>query len=190
MGNFWQRKIVGIQVYELAIVLGIYLLAAIFYHLTLWINALSWVEDLSRDTLPWNELFSLRTFMDHSGVDYLVKLGLTIPIWFVVFRLMRGARYRYILLFHLIMLPVFCLTFRWLYYNISEALDIEQLAQHLIEKGSGTAYPKTILVQKGDRYITINTTDIIWIGEGLFHDHDSGGKVSEQLRNWLDGGKT
>ncbi len=43
--------------------------------------------------------------------------------------------------------------------------DVERLARHLLEAApQNNRYPDTVLVQNGNKLITINTEDIIWIG--------------------------
>lgn len=43
--------------------------------------------------------------------------------------------------------------------------DLEQLTQHLLNNAPiNQQTPKTILVQKGNKYVSIKTEDIVWIG--------------------------
>lgn len=49
--------------------------------------------------------------------------------------------------------------------------DIKRLANQLIESTQTQAYPKTILVRKGIKYVTLNIQDIIWVGAEKDYSH-------------------
>ena len=65
--------------------------------------------------------------MDDSGLDYLLKFLLTIPIWFLLFRKLKDFSLYKRLLLHILLLPAFVLIWQKLYYVICEAIDFGHL---------------------------------------------------------------
>lgn len=109
-------------------IIGIFLLYFLFafgYHLTLWINGRHYLEGFSF-------LLSPVEFMDSAGLDYLVKGLLSIPIWWVIFKLLKERPIWQRLLVHLIGLPIFLFTFIRLYYFLCEKIGF----WHLTAEGS------------------------------------------------------
>ncbi len=115
MQAFLKRRIYGIQIYEYLNVLAFYFFFAYLYHLTLWINSLSGEP-------PVSNLFSISKFMDQAGLDYLIKLLLSIPIWWLIFRRFKHLALKQRLMIHLVTLPVFVFIGQQSYYAAAEAM--------------------------------------------------------------------
>ncbi len=71
--------------------------------------------------------FNPKGFMNWGGVDYLLKLALCLPIWWLLFRRLRLISLSKRLLIHCISLPLFVFTWQKLYYLITEALGMFHL---------------------------------------------------------------
>ncbi|MEM9888274.1 MAG: histidine kinase [Bacteroidota bacterium] len=110
-----QRRIFGIKVYEYLLVMAFYFFFAYSYHLTLWINR-------SYEGYEWDDLLSIDVFMGTSGLGYIIKFLLTIPIWWFFFRLLKTKTLLQRLPFHLLTLPLFVFFFMSIYYATSEYL--------------------------------------------------------------------
>ena len=120
-----KREIVGIKYWEILFVIGFYLFFALSYHITLYLNRMGFNNP---EDNPWEFV----NFMKHGGLDYLTKLLLTIPIWFLVFRFLKHIPLKRRLLIHIIALPLFTISFQQIYYFLTESLDWG----HLIGYGS------------------------------------------------------
>ena len=120
-----KKEIAGIKYWEILFVVGFYLFFALSYHTTLYLNRMGYNNP---DDNPWEFI----NFMRHGGLDYLIKLLLTIPIWFIVFRSLKHVPLKKRLLIHIIALPLFTITFQQTYYFLTESLDWG----HLIGSGS------------------------------------------------------
>lgn len=127
MKAFLQRQFLGIRVFEYLFVGVFYSLFAFVYHLTLWISMLDLRDE-------HDAFFDFVGFMDSAGLNYLVKLVLTIPIWWLIFRRMRFYPLRYRLSVHLITLPVFVFSFKTIYYRLAELFHFGHL------QGSGQVW--------------------------------------------------
>lgn len=115
MTDFLNRKYWGIRVYEYLAGFLFYFFFSYLYHVTLWINRLY-------NEPPVSELFSLKTFMDSAGLDYIFKFLFTIPIWWLIFRKMKEVKLWKRLLTHVFTLPVFVIVCQQSYYAATEAL--------------------------------------------------------------------
>lgn len=111
------RRFWGIRVYEYLWIGGLYFFSAFSYHLTLWINATDWREESSTDNF-----FDPVYFMDTAGLDYLIKLALTIPLWWLLFRKLKHVSLARRLALHLVALPLFIILFIGIYYGTSRLL--------------------------------------------------------------------
>ncbi|CCH54078.1 Inner membrane protein ypdA [Fibrisoma limi BUZ 3] len=112
--TFW-----GITYYQLALVLGLYAVAALLYDGSLTISQ-----------RPWSEKPFLTDFLVEFPrilLDYSLKLLFTAPIWYLLFYRLKHLSLARRLLLHLILLPVFILTWQVVYYAISDALGIGRL---------------------------------------------------------------
>ena len=100
-----QKRIFNISLLEYLLVGLFYLLFAIGYHITLWLNR-------SFDGRDPSYLFNLEEFFASAGLGYLIELALTIPIWWLIFRRLRHWPLGYRLLVHLVTLPAFAFSFQ------------------------------------------------------------------------------
>lgn len=109
---FW-----GIKLRELLMFLGLYAVFSFAYHLTLWLNRAGYEQE-------GDNLFNFKNYLDDGyGLQYLIFLLLTIPIWWLVFRAFRNWSISQRLLIHLITLPLFVFGAQRIFYWASEALD-------------------------------------------------------------------
>ncbi|NNK59112.1 MAG: histidine kinase, partial [Flavobacteriaceae bacterium] len=88
---------------------------------TLWVNRGGYLN--ANDVL-----FNPVTFMDDSGLDYFLKFILTIPIWYLLFKRLKGWTLSQRLVLHIFLLPAFVVIWQQLYYWASEAIGFGHLA--------------------------------------------------------------
>ena len=117
---FLKRKTWGIRHDELLAFIGFYIFFAVFYHVTLYINRMGFND-------AEDQVLSFMSFMDDSGLDYLLKFLLTIPMWYLIFRKLKRVSLQKRLLLHLIFLPLFVVVWQQLYYVICEAIGFGHL---------------------------------------------------------------
>ena len=110
--SFLQKKFLGVRTGELIAFIGFYCFFASAYHIALWMNR-------GRFDNEGNILFDPITFMDDSGLGYLLKLVITIPIWWLLFRELKAWPMKRKLLLHVILLPFFVLVWQQLYSTFS-----------------------------------------------------------------------
>ena len=120
--SWWKRRFLGVRWIEYIVVLCSYFLLAVLYHITLWINHMSWEEQGIEHLLNFNN------FMSAVGLAYSLMLLLTIPIWWVLFVRLQKIKLRNRLLLHLIGLPTFVIVHQQLYYYLSELLGYMHLS--------------------------------------------------------------
>lgn len=113
--KFLYKRIAGIRIVEILAFFAFYLFFALSYYVTLWINR----QGFKSENDP---LFSIRSFLDSGGLDYFLKLLLTIPIWWLLFRKLRHWKIKNRLLLHIIFLPLFVYGWQQTYYAISDSL--------------------------------------------------------------------
>lgn len=113
INSIYNRKLFGINIVELLVFGGFYLLMAMFYHVTLWYNRGGFNSD---DDI----LFEPISFMDDSGLDYLLKFLLTIPIWWLLFKKLKQWSTTRLFLLHVLLLPIFVIVWQQIYYLASE----------------------------------------------------------------------
>ncbi|WP_340202563.1 sensor histidine kinase [Ascidiimonas sp. W6] len=118
--NLLNRKILGVRLDELLAFLAFYLFFALSYYVTLWINRLGF----QRADDP---LFSVNSFFDSGGLDYLLKLLLTIPLWWLIFRKLKHWRIKNRLLLHIFFLPFFVIVWQQIYYAVSDFYGLGHL---------------------------------------------------------------
>lgn len=118
---FFKRKLFGIDIGELGIFAGLYLLLAMFYHATLWYNRAGYKHE---DDI----LFEPMSFLDDSGLDYILKFILTIPIWWLLFKKLRHWSTSHLLLLHIVLLPAFVLIWQQIYYWVCDFLGFGHLS--------------------------------------------------------------
>ncbi|MEL7122980.1 MAG: hypothetical protein AAFO07_26260 [Bacteroidota bacterium] len=107
--SFWYKEYFGIKVFEMAAVLALYFFFALSYHVTLWVSTLSIHKGIDR-------LLSFGRFIDQAGLGYSIKLLITIPFWWLIFRKLSHWSLRSRLSLHLVGLPLFSFLFQWVYY--------------------------------------------------------------------------
>jgi sensor histidine kinase YesM len=115
-----ERRILGIKWRELGIFLLFYYLFATFYHVTLWINRGTWDKDRG-------PLFDWVEYFDSVGLDYIIKLALTYPIWWLLFRRLRDRSNKEKITLHIVFLPLFVIIWQQLFYLGSEAFGFGHL---------------------------------------------------------------
>ena len=108
----------GIRGYEYLAVLVFYFFCALSYRVTVWISG-----HKAEAALRWETLLDWNNFLETAGLDYTIKLLLTVPIWWLIFQKFKNLKLGYRLLFHIICLPIFIAVFKYVYYEISAWLD-------------------------------------------------------------------
>ena len=109
----------GISYREIALVLGGYLLATIIYYITLEINSTSW-KKLGQPFLNFTD------FGIQLG-SYALKLILTVPIWWLIFRKLKHWKLQHRLLMHLLTMPFFVLSSWQISYAILDYWSMPRL---------------------------------------------------------------
>ncbi len=107
------KKIVGIRIDELLFVIVFYIVSGYSYYFTLWLNR-------PEDRQDWRDLFDFWDFFDSGLINYGIKLLITIPIWWIIFRGLKNYPLYLRLSVHLIGLPVFAFGFRFCYYKVCD----------------------------------------------------------------------
>lgn len=141
------KKVLGLSGREIIFLAIFYFIFSFGYHFTLTLNINGIREGLSR-------VFSVRLFIDSAGLDYLIKLLLTIPIWWLIFKKLKHWKLSHRLLIHLVALPVFIYAFMNIYYRLSEYFGFFHLT------GSGKVW---------DVYIPIL---FYFVQFGIFHTYE------------------
>ncbi len=111
---FW-----GITYRQLALVLGLYLLSAVLYD-----------GALSISQRPWSQQSLLNDFVQGGPrilLDYGLKLLITAPVWYLLFRRLRHHSLPRRVLLHVGLLPLFIIVWQGIYYLISDAIGIGRL---------------------------------------------------------------
>lgn len=111
---FW-----GITYRQLALVLGMYLLAALLYDGALSISQRVW----SKQSLWADYIDEIPRIL----LDYALKLVATIPVWYLLFVRLRHLPLVRRALLHIVLLPLFIIIWQGLYYFVSDALGIGRL---------------------------------------------------------------
>lgn len=111
---FW-----GITYRQLALVLGMYLLAALLYDGALSISQRVW----SKQSLLADYLGEIPRAL----LDYGMKLVVTAPIWYLLFIRLRHLSLIRRVLLHVVLLPLYLLVWQFVYYAVSDALGIGRL---------------------------------------------------------------
>ena len=118
---FRKRHFFGVSYAEIAVLFGVYFFFAFGYYLTLEINR----------AYGDRELQLTFSGFKNQGIDYLLKLLLTIPIWLFIFRVLKHLKLYQRLLLHIITLPIFVYGWQQLYYYLSEYFNY----YHLVGSG-------------------------------------------------------
>jgi two-component system LytT family sensor kinase len=99
--------------------IAFYLFFAALYYTTLWFNNAG-----SPDQDPY---FNLMNFLNRGGLDYFLKLILTLPICWLMFYLLVETKLATRLLIHCLTLPLFVLIWQKSYYWITEWFGMRHL---------------------------------------------------------------
>jgi len=118
--TLYKKRVLGIKLEELGIFVIFYLFWAFAYHTAITINSSAWNDGKM-------EIFDLNAFVDTVGLDYLLKAILTYPIWWLVVRKLKRWSYSKKILLHVVLLPVFVITWQQLFYFISDELGYGHL---------------------------------------------------------------
>ncbi|MFN8354584.1 MAG: histidine kinase [Spirosomataceae bacterium] len=111
----WQQKLIwGVRAGELAALIGIYMALWLLYAFTLAINEFAWAK------MPFSAL--IQHYLISQGIDYLLKFALTLPIWYLYFRVIPHWSPQAKLLLHLITLVLFVMVWKSLFYWLMELL--------------------------------------------------------------------
>lgn len=114
------RKIFSLRIFELIGIAILYFFFAYSYRVTLWINS----GGMDRTLI---ELLDPYRFWDTGGLEYLVMLFVTIPVWYLIFRIIRHWHLALRLSVHLVTLPLFLIVFQRLFYAISDYFEMWHL---------------------------------------------------------------
>lgn len=118
------RKILGIKINHIFGVLLFYLFFMLSYYFALAISQLDYSK---------NDILSYRNFQPQI-LDYTLKFLFTIPIWFLIFRILKHKSLLYRLIINFLMLPIYVLVWQKTYYFILESFHYSHLS------GSGQAW--------------------------------------------------
>jgi signal transduction histidine kinase len=124
--DFWNRKIFSVRLKEYAFVAGFYTFFTVGYYVTLWLNRQDYVKS---DSPIW----SFSGFGDQA-FDYAFKLLLTIPIWWLIFRVVCHWKLWQRLSLHIIFLPAFALIWQRVFYAFTDYFEYGHL------QGSGQVW--------------------------------------------------
>ncbi len=105
---FW-----GIRVKEILVLLLFYFFFAFSYYFTLWLSQADFIK-------PGENFFDLGGFFDDGGLQYLLFLLTTIPIWWFIFVKIKSKPMPWRLLTHVITLPLFVYVNQQLYYYLAD----------------------------------------------------------------------
>lgn len=117
--SFWNKKVLTIRLKEYIFLGGFYTFFSVGYYATLWFNRQDWAKG-------GPTLLSFTGFGDQA-FDYAFKLLLTIPIWWLIFRSLTHWQLWQRLCLHLVLLPVFVLTWQRIFYAFTEYFDYGHL---------------------------------------------------------------
>lgn len=155
---WYERRFGSIRIGDAAVLLATYWSAATLYSLTLFLNRLGQQD-------PEDHFFDAESYMQTGGLQYTVHFLLTLPIWFLVFRVLKGKPLWMRLLLHLVLLPTWVAFGRIAYYALSDAFDLFHL------QGTGAIW---------DLYIP----GLFYILQfGLMHGYEYWNDVQEKTRN-------
>ncbi len=112
----WNKKLLWeIKLGELTAFLGLYVFLYLTYCLTLTFNELAYVKFTFK--------VLLQNYLISQFFDYGLKLILTIPLWYLYFRIVNNWSLYLKILLHLITLILFVLAWQKLFYFIMESLN-------------------------------------------------------------------
>ncbi len=104
--SFWNKKLFGIQYWELSLAIGLYLFFGLTYNFTIYLTSNG-----------KSDLYPTVVF------EYSIKAIYTIPIWWLMFRQLAHWTLRQKLGLHLLLLPIFVVVQQQTYYWVCDSLD-------------------------------------------------------------------
>lgn len=110
----------GIKVKELLAILGLYHFLSWAYHLAIWLN-----YPLERRSQI--KFFDFISYLDDSGLQYTIFFLFTVPIWWLIFRVLRRKSFWFRISLHLILLPCFVFASKYTYYTLTEFIGLGHL---------------------------------------------------------------
>lgn len=112
----WNKKLLwGIKLGELTAFLGLYIFLYLTYCLTLTFNELAYVKFTFK--------VLLQNYLISQFFDYGLKLILTIPLWYLYFRIVNNWSLYLKILLHFITLILFVLAWQKMFYFAMESLN-------------------------------------------------------------------
>ena len=116
----WERKLIwNIKLGQLMAVILAYVFFCLLYTFTLTISELSYSKD------PFEKI--LGRYFKNQVIDYSIKFILTIPIWFLYFRIIQQWQITKKIVLHLLTLLVFVAIWQQLFYFITDQLGTGHL---------------------------------------------------------------
>ncbi|QBA64786.1 sensor histidine kinase [Muriicola soli] len=106
-----------IQSKEIVGVFLFYFLFAFLYHITLKYNGYGFTQE------AFEQIVSPVSFFRTSGLHYLLFFIASIPVWYIIFVLLRNKALWKRILAHAIALPAFVISTQQIYYQISEYFE-------------------------------------------------------------------
>ncbi|UOY05402.1 histidine kinase [Muricauda sp. SCSIO 64092] len=148
------RKVIwGLRRKEILAVLIFYFVFATLYYVAIWITS-----------GMRGEFFDLVSYIDSCGLQYVIFLLFTIPIWYLIFKQLRSISLYKRLLIHIVTLPIFIFGTQQVYYSIADAVDFGHL------EGSGSVW---------DIYIPA----LLYLVQfGIFHAYEYYNVAQQKLR--------
>ncbi len=117
---WYKKKLFGVRIKDILITYGLYIIFALLYHVTLWVNRAGYEN-------PEDHIFQLVPFISRGGMQYTIFFILTIPVWLLIFRRLKHWKLYQRLMIHLVTLPLFVFLAQQIYYGISEAFGMWHL---------------------------------------------------------------
>lgn len=102
-----RQRIWGVSFAEIAVLLGAYVMSALFYYYAIGTAVGRFEESY------------LRFVSEH-----LIHLLLTIPIWWLMIRKLKDWPIWIKLMLHLILMPIYVKSWQWLYYPVADFLQV------------------------------------------------------------------
>ena len=106
MSNYWNRKVLGIRVWQALSLLLFYAFFGVAYHLVLYLT--------SQGTA---------SVFPHAYLDYTLKMLLTIPVWYLLFKTCAHWSIPQKIFLHIVLLQIWLVLWQQSYYFILEYLD-------------------------------------------------------------------
>ncbi len=105
ISHFWDAKIIGVRLYELALLFLLYFVFGMAYFMALFTTSRGYFG-------AW----------DNTLLDYLLKALFTLPIWWLIFKKLTHWKIWKKILLHILLLPVYVITWQQTYYYICDLL--------------------------------------------------------------------